>query len=98
MTLMTCPKLLKNFGVESNLFSHKIILIDFSFNQNKQFCSQFLDELALCFDQASTENKSIFIIGDNNNNYMNKREKQNMDTIIPHYNLHLMNARTAAGP
>ena len=96
MTLMTCPKLLKNFGVECKLFSHKIIYI--SYNQNKQFRSQFLNELALCIDKASTENKSIFIIGDFNINYMNNREKQNMDTIIPHYDLHLMNSRTAARP
>ena len=53
-----------------------------------------MDELALCIDRASTENKSISIIGDYKINCLNNKEKQKLDTIIPPYDLHLMNSRT----
>ena len=49
----------ESFWVVCKLFSHKSILINNSYNPNKQFCSHFLDEMALCIDKASTENKSI---------------------------------------
>ena len=44
---------------------------------------------------ASTENKSICLIGDYNINYLNNKEKQKLDTIILPYDLQLMNSRTA---
>ena len=81
------------FWVECKLSSHKRILIIISYNPNNQFCSQFLDELGLRIDKASTENKSISLIGDYNLNYFNRKEK--LDTIILLYDLHLMNSRNA---
>ena len=71
------------------------ILINISYKPNKQFCSQFLDELVLCIDKASTESKSKCLKGDYNINYLNNKEKQKLDTIILPYDLHLLNSRTA---
>ena len=93
--LNNMSKIFESLRVECKLSSHKSILINISYNPNKQFCSQFLDELALCIDKASTENKSICLIGDYNINYLNNKEKQKLDTIILPYDLHLMNSRTA---
>ena len=87
-------KTFESLWVECKLSFHKSILINISYNPNKQFCSQFLDELVLCIDKASTENKSVCLIGDYNINYLNNKEKQKLDTIILPYDLHLMNSRT----
>ena len=88
-------KSFESLWIECKLSSHKSILIIISYSPNKQFCSKFLDELFLCIEKASTENKSICLIGDYNINYLNNKENQNLDTIILPYDLHLMNSRTA---
>ena len=88
-------KTFESLWVECKLCSHKSTLINISYNPNNQFFSQFLNELAFCIDKASTENKSISLLGDYIINYLNNKEKQKLDTIIPPHDLHLMNSRTA---
>ena len=86
---------IENRGVECKLSSHKSILIQIFYNPNKLFCSQFLDELALCIDKASHKNKSISLIGDYNINNLKNKEKLKLDTIFLLCDLHLMSSRTA---
>ena len=51
--------------------------------------------MVLCIDKVSTKKKSICLIGDYNLNYLNKKEKEKLNTIILPYDLHLMISRTA---
>ena len=45
---------------------------------------EFLEQSAISIDRAITDNKTIIMIGDSNINYLENKEKQNLETIIQH--------------
>ena len=62
-----------------------------SFNPNKALHNSFLEELSTSIVYAVTENKPITLRGDYNLDYLNKKEKQSLDTIIIPYGLKITN-------
>ena len=90
-------KIFESLWVECTHFSHKSILIKISNNPNKQFCSQFLDEIALFIGKASTKIKSISLTRHYNNNYLDTKQKLKLDNIFLPSDLQLMSSRTHPG-
>ena len=59
-----------------------------SYNPSKALLNTFL-ELSTSIDYAITENKPITLMGDYNLDYLNKREKESLDTIMVTYGMNI---------
>ena len=62
-----------------------------SYNPNKALLNKFLEELSTSIDYAITENKPITLMGDYNLDYLNKNEKESLDTIMVPYGMNITN-------
>ena len=62
-------------------------LINSSYNPHKQYYRQFLEELSTSIDYAITENKPLLLMGDFNINFLNKNERECLETIMIPYGL-----------
>ena len=80
---ITCPKI------------KKVYLINISYNPKKPLYEEFLEQSARSIDRAITENKTIIMMGDYNINYLENKEKQNLETIIQPYDLNVTNKHQA---
>ena len=80
---ITCPKI------------KKVYLINISYNPKKLLYEEFLEQSARSIDRAITENKTIIMMGDYNINYLENKEKQNLETIIQPYDLNVTNKHQA---
>ena len=78
--------------MNNNSFNKRKQLINVSYNPNKSLYHQFLEELSVSIDHAIVENKPLTIMGDYNINYLNTREKQDLETVILPYGLIVSNA------
>ena len=76
---ITCPKI------------KKVYLINISYNPKKLLYEELLEQSARSIDRAITENKTIIMMGDYNINYLENKEKQNLETIIQPYDLNVTN-------
>ena len=65
-------------------------LIIISYNPNKSLIF-FLEELSTSIDSAIVENKPITLMGDYNIDYLNLKEKENLEAILLPYGLQIMN-------
>ena len=66
-------------------------LINISYIQRKTLYHLFLEQLSLSIDFAVTENKPITLLGDYNIDYLNMRERQDLETVILPYGLKINN-------
>ena len=76
----------ESFWVECKI-NKKPALIKLVYCPKKQLIKLFLEELALGLDRASTENKTIFLLGDYNLNYFNCNKRNLLETLILPYGL-----------
>ena len=75
LKIPTCPSLLMNV----------------TYNPNKQNSTDFLDQLAINIDNAITKNGKILLLGDYNNTYLDTLERSRLETVILPYDLHIKN-------
>ena len=75
MKIRTCPSLLVNV----------------TYNPNKQNSTDFLDQLAINIDYAITKNEKIILLGDYSINYLDTLERSRLETVILPYDLHIKN-------
>ena len=66
-------------------------LINISYNPRETLFHLFLEQLSLSIDFAVTENKPITLLGDYNIDYLNKRERQDLETVILPYGFKINN-------
>ena len=78
-------------NINNDVSNKKKQLINVSYNPNKALLNSFLEELSTSIDYAVTENKPITLMGDYNLDYLNKKEKQSLDTIMIPYGLKITN-------
>ena len=75
----------------TNSTSKQKQLINISYNPSKTLYHLFLEQLSLSIDFAVTENKPITLLGDYNIDYLNERERQDLETVILPYGLRINN-------
>ena len=80
---ITCPKI------------KKFYLINISYNPKKLHHEKFLEQSAGSIDRAITENKTINMMADYTINYLENKEKQNVEIIIQSYDLNVTNKHQA---
>ena len=78
-------------NINNDVSNKKKQLINMSHNHNKALLNSFLEELSTNIDYAVTENKPITLTGDYNLDYLCKKEKQSLDTIMIPYGLEITN-------
>ena len=78
-------------SVNNNSPNKQKQLINVSYNPNKSQYHQFLEELSISIDHAIVENKPLTIMGGYNINYLNTREKQDLETVTLPYGLIVSN-------
>ena len=66
-------------------------LINFSYNPNKILYHQFLEELTISIDRAIVQDKHVTIMGAYNIDYLNAREKHDLETVTTPYGLIVSN-------
>ena len=66
-------------------------LINISYNPHKHYYRQFLEEFSTSIDYAFTEIKPLVLMGDYNINFLNKNERECLETILIPYGLYAMN-------
>ena len=64
------------------------LLVNVTYNPNKQNSTEFLNQFAFNFDNAITKTKKIILLGDYNFNYLDTLERPRLETVILPYNLH----------
>ena len=69
-------------NINNNASNKKKQLINVSYNPKKALLNTFLKEISTSIDHAITENKPITLMGDYNLDYLNKKEKETLDTIM----------------
>ena len=67
------------------------LLVNVTYNPNKQNSPDFLDQLAINIDKAITKNEKIILLGDYNINYLDTLERSRLETVILPYDFHLKN-------
>ena len=67
-------------------------LINTSYNPKKAYYHQFLEKLSMSIDHAVVEIKPLTMMGDYNINYLNQREKEDLETVILPYGLKTISA------
>ena len=72
-------------NMTTNSTSKQKQLINISYNPSKTLYHLFLEQLSLSIDFAVTENKPITLLGDYNIDYLNERERQDLETVILPY-------------
>ena len=65
------------------------LLVNVTYNPNKQNSTDFLDQLAINIDNAITKNEKIILLGDYNINYLDTLERSRLETVILPYDLHI---------
>ena len=78
-------------NINNDVSNKKKQLINVKFDPNKALLNSFLEELSTSIVYAVTENKPITLMGDYNVDYLNKKEKQSLDTIMIPYGLKITN-------
>ena len=73
------------------------LLLNFSYNPNKKKHNKFLDSTALQIDAAVSKKKSVILMGDYNINYLNNKERNNIDTVLIPYDLKVVNTKPTQG-
>ena len=66
-------------------------LINISYNPHKHHYRQFLEEFSTSMDYAITEIKPLVLMGDYNENFLNKNERECLETILIPYGPYVMN-------
>ena len=67
------------------------LLVNVTYNPNKQNSTDFLDQLAINIDNAITKNEKIKLLGDYNINYLDTLEGSRLETVILPYDLLIKN-------
>ena len=67
--------------------SKEQMLINLCYNPNKTIFIDFLEKLTINIDNTFTVSNKITLIADYNKNYLNKSDKDNMESIITPYGL-----------
>ena len=67
------------------------LLVNVTYNPNKQNSAEFLDQLAINIDDAITKNQKIILLADYNINYLDTLERFRLETVILLYDLHIEN-------
>ena len=78
-------------NINNDVSNKKKQRINGSYNSNKALLNTFLEELSTSIDYAITENKPITLVGDYNLDYLNKKEKKSLDTIMVKYGMNITN-------
>ena len=80
----------KNYQSKSN----DKMLINITYCPQKNLHNQFLDELALNLDNAISVCNSVYLMGDYNINYLDRFERNNLDSVIIPYGLNVCSSET----
>ena len=67
------------------------LLVNVTYNPNKQNSTDFLDQLAINIDNAITKNEKIILLGDYIINCLDTLERSRLETVILPYDLHIKN-------
>ena len=67
------------------------LLVNATYNPNKQNSAEFLDQLAINIDNAITKNQKIILLADYNIKYLDTLERSRLETVILPYDLHIEN-------
>ena len=79
--------------LKNNNHNSETQLINVSYNPIKVLTGDFLEGLSTSIDYAVVENKPLTLIGDYNINYLNRKERNCLDTILTPYDLHVLNRK-----
>ena len=77
--------------LKNNNHNSKTQLINVSYNPIKTLICDFLEGLSTSIDCAVVENKPLTLMGEYNINYLNRKERNCLDTILTPYDLHVLN-------
>ena len=77
--------------LKNNSHNSENQLINVSYNPIKVLTGDFLEGLSTSIDYAVVENKPLTLMGDYNINYLNRKERNCLDTILTPNDLHVLN-------
>ena len=104
--IMLLPKFLSpKIRIDLNLFTGKFesawvslktptcpsLLVNVTYNPNKQNSTEFLDQLAINIDNDITKNEKIILLGDININYLDTLKRYRLEIVILFYDLPIEN-------
>ena len=70
-----------------NISSKEKMLVNLCYNPSRSNFTDFLKQLTLNIDNALSVSNKITLLGDYNINYLDSKEKENLDSIIIPYEL-----------